>query len=259
MRYGGGGGGHAGRWVPVSFEADSEDASNMVDSYSLKMKRTIADASLVWSELAVASEALFQAHPNAHGRGGKPWELRTSERSWVRSSLNELRDLAEEHSLIQFSADWTGSAAGCHWNVDVFVYDLNTHSVDLGVKAYAGNDRMVLEQACKAVADIARRRGVELVAGPTKISSVDEGPDLPDEIAQMVPVTTRPPLKLAEALRAVQSVSSAVESVHKTAPVRVSRGSRSWAKAETHLVTLIVTVVGTVIAAAIVLWLGLNA
>ena len=95
----------------------------------------------------------------------------TDTQSWERNSLDELRKVANEYSLTEFNIGWDHAVQGLQWLVEGVIYDEYPSYVE--TKAYGGEDRMVTERAAHAVAQAAKRRGINLNTSETKISSKD--------------------------------------------------------------------------------------
>jgi hypothetical protein len=197
------------------------------DKFGVKMSRTITDRSTVWSDLRVAWKAVIKAHPGSPGPIA--WQLSSDTRTWDRSSLNELQKIAEENSLVQFSVYWSHSGDGLLFWVQAHVYE--KFDGELEIDAFAGRDRMATDRAVLGLMNAMKRRGLEMNRGETKISSSDDG----------TPKPTR------------------VRSSTSSARISSGRWSKLMTAATNHLAGLIITVAGTVIGAAVIVWWGIGA
>ena len=157
---------------PVSSRVDSKGVS-MADRFSVTMARSLTDTSTVWSDLQTLVEAIKSVHPDPGRRYGHHWSLRTSGRTWERSSLAALHEIAESLSLTEFWVDWEAAFDDLHWVATGIVYE-ELPSV-LEAKGYAGRDRMLTEQLVRDAATRAANQGLEFSIRDAVLSSTDDG------------------------------------------------------------------------------------
>lgn len=144
----------------------------MVDTFSVKMRRRLGEPSAVWREAQIFATAIESVHESAGGDWPElPWSMAAAGRSWDRATMPELRRIAKEHSLAEFTVYWEYAVDGLQWSITGSVYE--SYSSDLEVLAYAGEDRMTTERAVRLVAATAARRGIDVTIGETSISSSD--------------------------------------------------------------------------------------
>ncbi|MGV8911794.1 MAG: hypothetical protein ACOH14_04180 [Rhodoglobus sp.] len=200
----------------------------MVDSFKITLRRKLLDHSAVWREVHLIAKAVSTVHDNKGGEWPEmPWSLSADSRHWERATLAELRRIAREHSLREFTVYWDYAVEGLQWSIDGSVYEEFPSVIE--IDAYAGNDRMSTERAAQAVSDAARRRGIHVEIGDTEISSTDS-PSRSDS-----------------------------HRARKPTPFRDRRKgilSRVGAAFATHFPALLVTVVGGLAVIAVAFWLG---
>ncbi|WP_295790894.1 hypothetical protein [uncultured Microbacterium sp.] len=157
----------------------------MTDKYSIELAlRNVTDDNL-WLMLKDASKAVSKHdHAEQHSwhRPGA-WSILGDDRKWDRPTLAEVRSAAHIAVGEPFAVQWSYYGTEAQWslNAQKFVSSdglparPDIPDLVLTLKAYAGRDRLRTEGVVRRVAAELERRGVEVKAHPTRVSSTDDG------------------------------------------------------------------------------------
>ena len=167
----------------------------MVDKFTVHLRHLLADPATVWRDLRIVTEAVVAAHQNKGYFYGAQWSLSSGGRSWSSNSLSDLQQIASQHGLTSFAAQWDYTTESMMWAVDGYV---NTEwDPSIVAKVYAGTDRMLTELAVKRVTDATALSGIEFVVGETEIKSTleitpAEADIAPSTVSTVAPLTMPP-------------------------------------------------------------------
>ncbi len=202
----------------------------MGDTFGVEMHAPQDDPKTVWSAVRIAVKAVSDVLENRNSWHDDPWQIRHDGRSWDRPTLNELQTVAKDHNLEEFVIHWVQVDSGeALWQVRARIYKDYTGFIEVTV--HAGVDRISTEAAAIAVAEKMKKRGIALEIGPTQVSSSDR--------------------RDTTSVRKPKATTAVVTKTPRT----LSRLGKALAN---HVGALIVTVVGTVLATVIIVWLGVN-
>jgi hypothetical protein len=198
----------------------------MADKFGQRVTLRPADAGEMWRIMGEASKAVPRQDPTSRPEllPDRPWDLMAQSRGWKRATLKELRAVADDVELTKYAVVWSYYGEDAQWNMTGQTFD--DGGVAFELSAYAGTDRLRVEEIVRDVAAALRKRGFEPKVHPSTVNSTDDGRE------------TKPkPL----APRRRQPLSA-----------RISESVKA------HAAAYVIGVAASVTATAIVVWLGIS-